>query len=836
MKLQTEIFISTDGENYYKIDPMQNESIDMKFIFKDTTDLSKIFSPFSLSFTFPGTLNNQRIFDFIGNTKISRTKSDYVFPCKIYSNGLLYQTGKLKVTEIRYEKLKVKSFTANFTTSLLSLKDRMGDDLINNLPINPITMNWLPNEVFESVKSVRTSLIQPMDGINVKYYVPLISNSRVFQRITNTQVDYLDNVAFDSLANPLSTKVLKADELTPAIQFRTIIDLIIKKYNLEVIMPLQETDYYNDAFIYCNTEKINDNSEMKFDLINSFGSVIRYDERRPGRIPTPGKYSIIGDVGSDTFQIRNDYFAGNNFDQSCQVVFVFKDCISTKGEAVEANLKIVKSNGSVFSQNAGEMIGNDLQVPFTFDNTDFDASGNFTFNLFMSSKTPLTWSVSNVVLLYKYYDENAGGGSTGSAWASYKQESLNNNNALTMGASKIDLFKSLPETKCSDFLMSFFKTFNISVFDSSPNDEKLFWLTPKDLEASNKEYSKKEVDYTPYIVSRNVNKKRGADFNYYNFKHLTSKYKSNVDYLSSNGYELGQLTYPTPKPTIDLNEFKVETTFSIFPAVPIAGMTDEFTSYAFTSDPPEILTGGEKRYKPNYNELTIFFACGIRNLTGNKALGFQKTNISNALITSSLTSYVKTSPVHTSGFSLGFGLIQEAVVQSLYYNYYKTQTERLLNPNALQETFELELPASELVLNYATTGAGMSQVPDGFRLQNEPILQEQRYSIIDAQIDITTGKTNITLLTILNNYVIEDGEIVPPTDPEPEPDPDPVLETFYYEGIYEEGDEVHSSGGTVKYYDAFGNIQTQRYFYSGTCTGVVAVSIISSMGCLPCEP
>ena len=71
MKLQTEIFVSTDGENYYKIDPAQNEPIDMKFILKDTTDLSKIFSPFSLSFTFPGTLNNQRIFQFIGNNLFS---------------------------------------------------------------------------------------------------------------------------------------------------------------------------------------------------------------------------------------------------------------------------------------------------------------------------------------------------------------------------------------------------------------------------------------------------------------------------------------------------------------------------------------------------------------------------------------------------------------------------------------------------------------------------------------------------------------------------------------------------------------------------------------------
>jgi len=97
-------------------------------------------------------------------------------------------------------------------------------------------------------------------------------------------------------------------------------------------------------------------------------------------------------------------------------------------------------------------------------------------------------------------------------------------------------------------------------------------------------------------------------------------------------------------------------------------------------------------------------------------------------------------------FSFGFGLIQESIQRSLYFDFYKTQTERLLNPNTLKQMFKLKLPASELVLNYATTGAGMSQVPDGFRLQNEIVLQESRFSVIDAQIDITTGESTMNLL------------------------------------------------------------------------------------------
>jgi hypothetical protein len=49
------------------------------------------------------------------------------------------------------------------------------------------------------------------------------------------------------------------------------------------------------------------------------------------------------------------------------------------------------------------------------------------------------------------------------------------------------------------FSYSFFKAFNISVFDTSPNNEDLFWLTPSDIETEGQTYSKAVLDYTPYV-------------------------------------------------------------------------------------------------------------------------------------------------------------------------------------------------------------------------------------------------------------------------------------------------------------------------------------------------
>jgi len=320
MKLQTEVYVSIDGESFYKIDLAKSESINMKYVLKDTTDLSKIFSPFSLSFTFPGTLNNQKIFGFVGNTKVFKTKSDNLFSCKIYSNGLLAQTGKLKLTEVREENGFVKSFTANFTTTLLSLAQRMGNDLINDLPDNKVLINWTPNEIFSSLSSIRKSNIQPITGVDVKYYAPLISNDRVFQVQQYTSTNYLDNVKYSPSSNPTGYNVLKSSELAPAIQGRSIIDMMKIKYGLNIEMPLESTQEYNDWFIYGNSNKTQNTDFVYLDLINSFGALQQYDTRREDRIPDVYKYYISGDTSTNVFNITKDPSASDGFADMIQLL------------------------------------------------------------------------------------------------------------------------------------------------------------------------------------------------------------------------------------------------------------------------------------------------------------------------------------------------------------------------------------------------------------------------------------------------------------------------------------------------------------------------------------
>jgi hypothetical protein len=300
-----------------------------------------------------------------------------------------------------------------------------------------------------------------------------------------------------------------------------------------------------------------------------------------------------------------------------------------------------------------------------------------------------------------------------------------------------------------DFLSSFFKAFNISIFDTSPNNENLFWLTPYDIQTVGQTYSKAVLDYTPYVDISSYKKSVPSDYNYYNFKHATSKYKSNVDYASATTLEYGQAVNPLIKPA-DAKEFKIETNFSLIVPVTIVGTAGILTHYGFTSDAGEVIVTGETRYTPNFGELTVFYSHGNQPLT--TPFGFKSTNNSGVNINAKLDSHIKVAPFNIENDSFAFSVLVDYDLVSypinLYLKAYDAQTARLLDTNVLSHSFTFNLPSNEIYLNEATTIQGGGNTPAGFRLQNDIIVGETLFTILDANIDITTGKAQLTLLNL----------------------------------------------------------------------------------------
>lgn len=744
----TEIFISIDNLEFTKLDLSKNESILMKYTQKDLQDISKIFSPYSQNFTFPATPKNRMAFGFFGDTEIVKVNTERKYFCKIYTDGILNLSGFVVLSELSYTNNIPDSFTGSFTTSMLNLKDRIGNDTINNLSDAGLVVDWTYKNVFSLVKGVQNAVI---DGINTTYFVPLISNNRVWGYNSSTGSALKDNIAYNSSVLPTSTNLIDSAELRPCISFSTIIDLMIKKYGLLITCPLFSRKEYKDLYVYCTNEFIYSAKATKLTIKNVLGSLYWYDSRNESGIPDPKKYTVSTSLLDNTFKVtkRAEPFTNSNeyLEHGFRFVLKLTGVVVTGGSATSTATVVLKRKGTgeQIASNTFDLVGNVFDCT-TEVNDNLFISNILEFETHISFNQPLYWDNCEFKIEFRYYDGKTGLFS-GKEYATYGYKSAINNNSVDVSGTNIDLIKSLPEIKCVDFLSSFFKAFNISVFDTSPNDENLFWLTPSDIQTSGLTYSKATLDYTSYVDISSFKKSVPSDYNYYNFKHATSKYKSNVDYLKAAGLEYGQAVNPVIKPT-NPKEFKVETNFSVIVPVTIVGTSGILTHYAFTNDTPTIIETGETRYTPNFGELTVFYSHGNSVLPNE--LGFKTINTSGVIVNAKLSTHIKVAPWNKENDSFVFSVLVDYQNNNypinLYLKGYDLQTSRLLNTNVLSQEYIFNLPSNEIYLNEATTMQGAGSTPSGFRLQNDIIVGETLFTILSADLDITTGKAKLTLL------------------------------------------------------------------------------------------
>jgi len=236
--MTTEIII-----NGLSLDLHKDETISMKYTSKDLQDISKVFSPFSQDFTFPYTAKNAQAFGFFGATDVVKSNLENKFPCKILTNGMLSQSGFLILKDLKYENGKPTDFSGSFGTTMTNLKDRIGDLTLNDISDLPVDVDLSPNSIYNLIQQPES---QTINGINVEYYVPLISNLRVWGY--GSQLDNIDYLT--------KTDWIVNYEVRPAISMLAIVKMIIKKFELSVVMPLEDRNELIDAYIWGNKEKI----------------------------------------------------------------------------------------------------------------------------------------------------------------------------------------------------------------------------------------------------------------------------------------------------------------------------------------------------------------------------------------------------------------------------------------------------------------------------------------------------------------------------------------------------------------------------------------------------
>ena len=603
-----------------------------------------------------------------------------------------------------------------------------------------------------------------------KWYTPLASKYREWQ---------YGGVGIENINTP--SGAVSFNELFPAVSFQTILYLLFKKYDLRVDFPLANSMAISELFMLAN----NGGSSYDTSIVGYFKStnltptaelMAQKDNFFPySKMPTKPIFTNEFHNGQSVTVVDFGISSGSPDNYAYMLSFELKGFISDTENDIKLKMISLGSEKSILIPASGS---DELGVPtLVYDWDSVQGRTTALTSLYkryfltilsdgatsqMTGKYYITYTSTKPIILSSFkfsFDQYARTTSYGKKKFNYWRLDSVGNFTNQTATNNIDLIKKLPNMKVKDFLQSLIKTFNISIYDTNPNNDTLSFLTVLDIDGDNKSYKKNTVDYTPFFnPKKNVLKVRSNDFTAYKFSHGKSKLKANEIYLTlpeSEGVSYGAVQYPIVQSSKDI-VFDIQSNFVVVPQ----NVLSNFYFYKwFENGEPTIVPSKLDGYKTVYDEPIIFYPKNNQSLS---PFFYNKKDGTKGILTSYLNSGAsyelnKTGlylPPFTpsngeQNFSVGGSILfsqnedintQSINVNSLYAIYFEKFITQILKPKTLSSTMFFFLPQSEL---YISTDANGNE--SGFRMQNEIVVGEEKYSILESNINYITGETKLII-------------------------------------------------------------------------------------------
>lgn len=696
--MKVEIYIEdfNVAGKYNLLDLFQDESLNMEFKLKDLTELDKVYSTYTKEVTIPASAKNNDILGHYFNTDIARVTTKRTIKAKIYINTELFKVGVITVTEGKYKLNKLTNYKISFNTGLTNLKDRIGEDELNTIDMDYLDMIWHPTYIRAKVNN---------SADHPEICVPLISRSKIWS-LKDGNSD--QNISTNS--NPNSKGFIRIEELRPAIRFKTIMQKVFEKYDLNIDIPWDNDELYNNLYLWCNNK-----TEQDF-----------YDTQLTINV-TPQHYGINTAVYFTATALNNKFrvfYTGTSYPQPRPYEFVIKvvgikDSYSGANYVGNITLIVKGSNHKNYSVNVEMKENSNGTAEAIISIPQRDVIGGVVdYELFINSSNPLLYNAMS----FKFRMTTpfaASGGYT------------SDGNGATTVVNRFNFKNSVGNIKIIDMITSMIKMFNISIIEDKFSD-KLTFLRSKDIRSNEKDYTD-YVDITSHTkLSVDVKKEL-------TFTHKESEYFRNIEYKKLVGKEYGSEVYVNPDPYLS-GDFEVETDFDVLNYYCVDGGR-MVTSYGFeTPDNPvnntdTIVLMVRRAYldiwDEDHNVVPIYIGDRQHPVYRYVSFGNQSEN------GDSITFDIDISPQWN-----------EQHLKSLYNEYYDDKIERMYDPNSRLAKYDAYLPPNEL---------------NDFNLLDFIIVGDEKFTIEEASIDLTTGKSKLTLFNVTSNMNQYGGLPQPPS-------------------------------------------------------------------------
>lgn len=692
-----------------RVDLFNDESVTIKDSIQDVRDIEKIFTSFSKSFNIPASKTNNKLFKHYYNFDIDDGFDARIrVNSTIEINSLPFKIGKVKLEGVSLKYNKPHTYKITFFGDTVELKDLLGEDKLNSLPLNQY------NEIY-SAPRVKALLKRNADFQTNSIICPLITHTQRLYYDSGSHAGAGDGNLFWDQGHTQDLHGVKWNELKYAIRVNKLIEAIEDRYTIANGYPVnlifdttffKNTDYrrVNNLFMWLHrksgkVENLTGNSTTEH-LVNDW-------------IPSSSNF--------EGFQIDSVYLETGYLDNPTQDIDRFRLVCLPVDTTINYSVRVERNGNTVFQ--SAEVSGYQ-----NFDLDDYYQNSSY-YQVFIISDTQvsftrLEWNIA-------YYYENQ--------WGEFDFESFAYYTTAFTTSTEFEfvISQQIPDMKVIDFLTGLFKMFNLTAYvNEELSDRQNTYIKIQTLD----EYY---ATYNTWDISDYVDVKKQEVNIALPYKKVYLLYKDSKTFLANRFKQLankawGELSYSAGENNLDGSLYKIE--------LPFGHMQYERLRDEDTGGLKNIQYGYSVNESQNsYKGMPVLFYPVLQNAGGISFANSVQDGIiqeheylaGNICMPSNSVTF---SPTGTGVQNINFeNEINEwtgttEFTSTLFEDFYKSYLLGVFNSKQRITKVDVYLPIS-ILLNY--------------KLSDRFTIGENRYKINSITTNLQTGKSQLELLNDL---------------------------------------------------------------------------------------
>jgi hypothetical protein len=235
-----------------QVELFNDEQISVNSSVQNISDISKVFTDFSQSFTVPASPHNNNIFQYFYESDLEQTIDQNLRRNAYIEIDLtFFRRGKIQLEKSNIKNGQVDSYTVTFYGDVLALKDKFGEDKLNNLDLSSLEFLFNGTEIYDRITDLATDY-------DVRY--PLIANTRRWTYNDSSTTDITQNA-----------HAIQYNELFPAIKVSKLFEAIENDYGVTFQGTFLSDPRFTQAFLWAkNTNEytwLSESQDIDFDGI-----------------------------------------------------------------------------------------------------------------------------------------------------------------------------------------------------------------------------------------------------------------------------------------------------------------------------------------------------------------------------------------------------------------------------------------------------------------------------------------------------------------------------------------------------------------------------------------